>query len=94
MAGLAPTADGRGYWLLERGGAVDPFGDAPADGSVTGSASPAVGIEATRDGQGYLVVTASGGVYAFGDAPQFGSVGDQVPGYSGRALAVAGHPGP
>ena len=93
VSGLAPTADGRGYWLLERGGTVDAFGDASPLGSVTGSAAPAVAIQATPDARGYLVVTTAGGVYAFGDAPAYGSVGDQVPGYPGRALAVAGHPG-
>ena len=94
VAAVAPTADDAGYWLLRQDGTVDAFGDAPAYGSATGIGSDrAVGLAATPDSAGYLVATAAGGVYSFGDAPNFGSVRDQVPGYSGRALAVAGHPG-
>ncbi|HET6810450.1 MAG TPA: SpoIID/LytB domain-containing protein [Acidimicrobiales bacterium] len=90
---VAPTADDRGYWLLRRDGTVDAFGDAPPYGPAPVGSDPAVGLAATPDGGGYLVVTAAGNVFSFGDAPNFGSVRDQVPGYSGRALAVAGHPG-
>jgi hypothetical protein len=90
----APTADDGGYWILRRDGSVAAFGDAARYGSATGLGSdPAVALDSTPDGQGYLIVTAAGNVYSFGDAPNFGSVRDQVPGYAGHALAVAGHPG-
>ena len=92
-AAVAPSGDDRGYWLLRRDGTVDAFGDAPAYGPAPVGSDAAAGLAATPDGGGYLVVTATGNVYSFGDAPNFGSVRDQVPGYPGRALAVAGHPG-
>ena len=80
--------------MLERDGTVEPFGDAAAYGSVSGlGGDQAVALQATPDGHGYLVATAAGRVYSFGDAPNYGGVGDQVPKYTGRALAVAGHVG-
>ena len=94
VTAVGATSDDAGYWLLRRDGTVAAFGDAVRYGSIGGPGTDAaVALTVTPDGKGYLVVTAAGNVYGFGDAPNFGSVRDQVPGYPGRALAVAGHPG-
>jgi hypothetical protein len=43
ITGLAPTADGRGYWLTDAAGHVYPYGDAATEGSVR-PAHPITGI--------------------------------------------------
>ncbi len=74
---IAPTPDGKGYWLAQAGGGVYSFGSAGFFGSVPGlgiaPAAPIVGMAATADGRGYWLVGADGGVYAFGDASFAGS---------------------
>ncbi len=75
---IAPTPDGKGYWLAQAGGGVYSFGSAGFFGSVPGlgiaPAAPIVGMAATADGRGYWLVGADGGVYAFGDARYYGSL--------------------
>jgi hypothetical protein len=75
VVGIAPTPDGRGYWLANRAGAVFAFGD--AIGLVPANASPitttVVGIAATADGRGYWLVGSDGTVIPFGDAAAYGS---------------------
>jgi N-acetylmuramoyl-L-alanine amidase/ribosomal protein L24E len=78
VRGLAPTPDGRGYWLVASDGGVFAFGDAGFYGS-TGSLvlkRPIVGMAATPDGHGYWLVASDGGVFAFGDAGFYGSTGN------------------
>jgi hypothetical protein len=61
-----------GYWLLQRGGDVSPFGTATDKGMPFTDVS-AVGV-ANAGGGGYWVADADGGVFSFG-APFFGSMG-------------------
>ena len=73
ITAIAPTTDGRGYWLVGADGGVFAFGDAVFHGSLPGIGvkpiDPIVGIAATSDGGGYWLIGADGGVFAFGDAP-------------------------
>jgi hypothetical protein len=77
FVGMAPTADGHGYWLAQAQGGVFAYGDAPFDGSLPGlhvtPAAPIVAVAADPSG-GYWLVGADGGVYAFGGAPFYGSL--------------------
>jgi len=77
IVGMAPTADGNGYWMAARDGGVFAYGDAAFAGSMGGKPlnSPIVGTAATADGGGYWLVAADGGVFAFGDAVYAGSMG-------------------
>jgi hypothetical protein len=77
VIGIAPLADGQGYWEAEANGTVGAFGQAVDYGSMAGQAlnSPIVGIAATPDGGGYWLVAADGGIFTFGDAQFFGSTG-------------------
>jgi hypothetical protein len=66
-------ADGnRGYWLVQRGGSISPFGGA-TDLGMPFTNVAAVGI-ANAGGGGYWAATADGGVFAFG-AAFYGSMG-------------------
>jgi hypothetical protein len=69
--GLAPTADGGGYWLVGADGGVFAFGDAGYHGSAIGMSqtSPIVGLAPTPSGDGYWELAANGSVYALGAAP-------------------------
>jgi hypothetical protein len=82
LAAMAPTSDGKGYWVTAADGGIFAFGDAPFYGSMgaTQLYAPIVGMAATHDGKGYWLVALDGGIFAFGDAPFFGSMG-------GRPLA-------
>jgi beta-lactamase class A len=55
---MAPTSDGRGYWLVGSDGAVLSFGDAHFFGSAAGRplAEPVVAVSATPEGGGYWLV--------------------------------------
>ncbi len=77
ISAMAPTPDGRGYWLLGADGGVFAYGDAPFFGSKAGAGvqTPFVGIAATPDGKGYWVAGDFGNVYGFGDAPDEGYLG-------------------
>jgi hypothetical protein len=70
--GLAGADGNLGYWLVQRGGGVSPFGSATNLGMPFGNVST-VGV-ASAGGGGYWVATADGGVFAFG-APFYGSMG-------------------
>ena len=75
---LAPTASGRGYWLLASDGGVFSFGDASFYGSMGGKRlnQPIISIAATRSGHGYWLLASDGGVFSFGDARFHGSTGN------------------
>jgi hypothetical protein len=77
VVGMAPTPDGRGYWLAGGNGAVLAFGDAQYYGSLNFDSlnQPVVGLASTADGRGYWLVAADGGVFSFGDARFYGSTG-------------------
>ena len=76
VVGMAPTADGNGYWLVSSDGGVFTFGDAGFAGSSGGIvlAQPIVGMAADAATGGYWLVARDGGVFAF-DAPFDGSMG-------------------
>jgi hypothetical protein len=70
--GMAGGDGNLGYWLVQRGGGVSPFGSATDLGMPFGNVS-VVGA-ANAGGGGYWVAAADGGVFAYG-APFFGSLG-------------------
>lgn len=77
VVGLAPTANGQGYWLATgEGNVLAGFGDSVPYGSMAGTHlnAPVVGIAAAPDRNGYWLVGADGGVFAFGDAGFYGSM--------------------
>ena len=78
VVGMAPTPDGKGYWLVASDGGVFSFGDAGSYGSMGGQAlhDPVVGMAPTPDGKGYWLVASDGGIFAFGDADFYGSTGN------------------
>jgi hypothetical protein len=84
VVGGAPTADGKGYWLVGTDGGVFTFGDARYLGSSGGSVStdPVVALAGSAGDEGYWVATAAGKVGAFGAAGSYGS-----PARSSTALA-------
>ena len=74
--GIAPLANGTGYWEAEADGTVGAFGSAQSFGSVRGQLnSPIVGMAATPNGGGYWLVGADGGIFSFGNASFYGSTG-------------------
>jgi hypothetical protein len=77
VAGMAGTADGKGYVMIGANGGVYAFGDAQYAGSLPGlgiSVSNVVGLALSPSGKGYWMVANNGAVYAFGDAPYEGSL--------------------
>jgi cell wall-associated NlpC family hydrolase len=73
------------------GAGVMGFGDAPAEGTPSGTlGSVMTAMASTPDGKGYWLVGADGGVFACGDAPFLGSLG-ALP-LTGPVVAVAGTP--
>jgi hypothetical protein len=95
FVGLASTPDGRGAWLVDRGGGVLARGDASNFGSVASArrTGSIVGIASTPSGRGYWVASSDGSVYAFGDAPFRGGarkVGLRAP-VVGIASTRSGH---
>lgn len=77
VVGVAPTANGQGYWEVDSAGQVAAFGDATCYGSMQGVtlAGPIVGMAAAPGGDGYWLVGADGGVFSFGSAQFYGSMG-------------------
>jgi cell wall-associated NlpC family hydrolase len=70
IVGMAPTPDGKGYWLVASDGGIFNFGDAAFDGSAAGGPAldPAERVVASPSGQGYWVEDQNGTAYPFGDA--------------------------
>ena len=77
IVAMAPTPDGKGYWLVASDGGIFTFGDAAFYGS-TGALTlnkPIVAMAPTPDGKGYWLVASDGGIFTFGDAAFYGSTG-------------------
>ena len=76
IVGMAPTIDGKGYWLVANDGGVFGF-NAPYFGSLGAMHlnAPIIGMAATPTGRGYWLVAQDGGVFSFGDARFYGSTG-------------------
>ena len=76
IVGMAPTANGKGYWLVANDGGVFGF-NAPFFGSLGAMHlnAPIIGMAATPTGKGYWLVAQDGGVFTFGDAQFYGSTG-------------------
>ena len=74
---VAPTSDGKGFWVASTDGNVAPEGDALGHGTATAYplAAPVVGIATTATGGGYWLLGSDGGVFSFGDARFYGSTG-------------------
>jgi len=78
IVGMAPTPDGRGYWLVDSAGDVYSFGDAAFHGSLASvgeSDRMVAGIAAAPGGGGYWIVDAAGSIFSFGTATFHGSMG-------------------
>ena len=77
VTGMAGTADGQGYWLVNAVGGVSPHGAAVPFGSMLGLPLNAAieHVVPTADGGGYWLVASDGGIFSFGDARFFGSMG-------------------
>jgi len=77
IVGMAPTANGQGYWMVASDGGIFSFGSAQFYGSTGGIVlnKPVVGMAATPNGKGYWLVASDGGVFSFGDAHFYGSTG-------------------
>ncbi|MEM9607402.1 MAG: right-handed parallel beta-helix repeat-containing protein [Actinomycetota bacterium] len=75
-AAARPT--GRGYWMVDAGGAVQAFGDAVHQGDMSRIPlnGEIVAMAPTASGDGYWLLGADGGVFAFGDARFYGSSAD------------------
>ena len=73
---MAPTPDGKGYYLVTADGDIFPFGDAMFQGSIDGAHlnKPIVGIAVDNATGGYWLVAADGGIFTF-NAPFKGSAG-------------------
>ena len=92
IAGIVPTNNDQGYFLVGKDGGVFAFGNAPFLGSLPGlgvHVSNIIGIAATPDDQGYWLVGADGAVYAFGDAGYYGNaLGSSSPVVTGRTAGL------
>ncbi len=75
--GMATTAGGGGYWLVNAQGQVSILGDATYHGSASSLAlaAPIIAMAATPDGGGYWLLGGDGGIFTFGDAHFYGSTG-------------------
>ena len=91
MAAMRAANGCPGYWIVNAGGNVYAFGNAPYLGGINGSVpSPVIDVIATPDGKGYWLITANGTVRAFGDARSFGDMsGHQL---NGQIIAMATTP--
>ncbi len=65
-----------GYWLLDAGGEVTPFGDAPDFGDAVGQGW--VDITTLPGGSGYWALDSAGNVTTFGDAIDFGDISNAL----------------
>jgi hypothetical protein len=68
----------RGYWIVSRGGQVEPLGELPdlGDPARVGSAFPIVGMAMHPTAHGFWCASSDGGIFGFGNAGFFGSAGN------------------
>ena len=80
IVGIAPTPNGRGYWMVASDGGIFSFGNAQFFGSMGGKTlnQPIVGVAADPSTGGYWEVASDGGVFSY-NAPFFGSTGQHPP---------------
>jgi hypothetical protein len=75
---IEPTPSGQGYWVLDSGGRVRPFGDASHLGDVVlgrlAAGEEPASLSSTPTGAGYWVFTSRGRAVPFGDAAFLGDV--------------------
>jgi hypothetical protein len=71
ISAMAPTRDGKGYWLADRGGRVFHYGDAGSSRGVKPS-HPIIGM-AGAPGGGLYLLSAYGNLYNLNGAPFYGS---------------------
>jgi hypothetical protein len=78
IVAVAPTPDGKGYFLVSGNGHVSTSGDAHFYGDVAGDQlnAPIVAIAVDPVTGGYWLLGADGGVFAY-HAPFFGSTGNE-----------------
>ena len=78
---MAPTPDGKGYWLVASDGGIFTFGDANFYGSTGAIAlnKPIVGMMAGPSGAGYVLVASDGGTFTFGTGPLLRLAGRHPP---------------
>jgi hypothetical protein len=71
------TSTGAGYWVADRAGEVQAFGDADHLGDLGELTlnAPVVGMAAAHDDTGYWLAASDGGVFTFGTAAFRGSAG-------------------
>jgi hypothetical protein len=76
VVGMAPAADGKGYWLVASDGQVSAYGSAEHQGDMAGQPlnRPIVAMAADAVSGGYWLVASDGGIFAF-NAPYDGSTG-------------------
>ena len=63
---MAPTRDGRGYWLVASDGGIFTFGDASFHGSGGNAGLEAVGMIVSPTSAGYSLIDANGARNNFG----------------------------
>jgi hypothetical protein len=88
--GPAHTQSASGYWMVDAGGTVYPFGAATGQGNAAPSpGATTVALRPTPAGNGYWVVDSAGVVSARGTAPPLGSVpaGSLQPGETVTSLS-------
>ncbi len=71
ISAMAPTRDGRGYWLVDRAGKVFHYGDAGSSSGVR-PPHPIIGMAAAPGG-GFYLLSAYGNLYNLNGAPFYGS---------------------
>jgi hypothetical protein len=73
----AATPNQLGYWLLDKNGGVNAYGNASYHGSLNNVRlnAPVVGMASTASGNGYWILARDGGVFSYGDAQFYGSTG-------------------
>jgi hypothetical protein len=89
------TASGRGYWFVDRNGAIYSFGGAHYLGGLPGipNTGGAAALTASPGVNGYWILSPTGGVYSFGGAHFYGSMAGRplnAP-IIGMSATVSGH---
>jgi hypothetical protein len=73
IIGIAPSSNGRGYWLATANGAVFAYGDAEGYSPLAAPGEHIAAIVASGGAGGYWLASSTGEVFSFGHASQHGS---------------------